>query len=340
LNTLNMSTDPYDFYGDLFENAYQDKVVETNDQIDLLFSEIGEYRKSSKFKEIMDFCVRFKHQSPFNAMLIDLQYPGCRYALTSAQWRDQYGRKLKPNARPLIYLNHCPVGTLYDIGDTEPINPNRQKTDEEIIQAATNPFKTEDVISEEKYKHLLRVLPYHGIAFDDNFQAAATYGAYIKPYHTTAKFSYKYRQQETSLELPMYYLISVNKDFNNTERYRSILHELGHFFCHHLPSQWWDRRPLDKSIREFEAEFTSYLLCKRIGIPCMEQSMDYIEGYVKDKSEIPLNISVTRILKSVASIEDLLCDAFHYKSGLLYENDKAVAKLIDEHNQSLLSSGR
>lgn len=339
MNSRDMKANHNDFAGDLFENAFQDSVSETNDQIDLLFSEIDEYRKSTRFKEIMDFCVKFRHQSPFNAMLIELQFPGCRYALTSAQWRNLYGRKLKPNARPLIYLNHCPVGTLYDIGDTEPINPDWSMTDEAIIQAVTQPFKTEDVIPKEKFDHLVRVLPYHGIAFDENYQAAASNGAYIKRHSSNSQYAYQYNGKETSLNLPMFFLISVNKDFNVSEKYKSILHELGHFFCHHLespqiPKRWWERRSLDKCIREFEAECTSYLLCKRLGIPC-DNSISYIEGYIKEKEEIPLNVSVTNILKSVAAIERMLENTFHYKDGLLYQKEKPLAKVIDDHNSKL-----
>lgn len=325
--------DRYNFDGDLFENAYQQMVLDTKDQIDLMFQEIGEYRKSTKFKEIADFCVRFKHQSPFNALLLQTQRPGCRYALTSAQWRNMYRRKLKPNARPLIYLNHCPVGTLFDISDTEPIDPEIFQSEEEIIQAATNPFKVTDEIPKEKYDTLLRMLPYHGIAFDDNLYAAATYGAYIQPYSGKGKFCYQYRTKETFLVLPMFFLISVNKDSNISERYVNILHELGHFFCHHVPGPWWDKRPLDTAIREFEAEFTAYLVCKRNGLPC-ENSMAYIEGYINDKSEIPLNISVTQILKAVADIEDMM-KGFHYRDGLLFKNEKGIAEQILRHNASL-----
>lgn len=328
----------HNWEGDLFEDARQHQIEETKEQLDQLFSEIEAYRSSEKFKEILDFCVRFKEQSAFNAMLLNIQLPGCRYALTANQWRDRYDRKLQPNARPLIYLNHMPVGTLFDIKDTLPIDPDspRVKQDEEIIQEATDPFNVDEEISRDLFDRLVGNMAYHGIAFDDKFDAASTYAANIRPYTTIALYRYRYYGKLVELKVRMNYLISVNRNANLASQFVSILHELGHFFCHHLPPMedgLWQKRNLDGCIKEFEAEVTSYLVCKRHGFPC-PNSVAYLEGYVKDKSEIPLNISVVNILRAVGDIEDLLGE-FNYKDGLLYSKNKEFQRMISEHNKQL-----
>lgn len=331
--------DIHNYEGDLFEDAYQNKVLETKEQLDQLFSEIEDYRDSKKFKEILDFCARFPYQSAFNAMLLHIQCPGCKFALTANQWKQYpFRRKLVPNARPLIYLNHMPVGTLYDISDTAPIDSNDRRTDEEIIKELANPFETNGTIDERIYKTLLNNLPYHGIAFDENFNAAGTYAAYIKPYQILAPYSYRYRGNEVNLRIRMNYLLSVNQRSSTTEKFISILHELGHFFCHHLPPvnpDWWEKRPLDKCIREFEAEVTSYLVCKRHGFPC-PNSVKYLEGYVQDKAQIPLNISIVHILRAVSEIENMLRD-MDYKDGLLYKKDHVFNDYITKYNKENLS---
>ena len=78
---------PYDdharFTDSLFDENLQDEMLEFESEIDFLFNAIKEYRKSRKFRDIIEFCNRFNHIAPFNAMLINMQRPGSRLALTA-----------------------------------------------------------------------------------------------------------------------------------------------------------------------------------------------------------------------------------------------------------------
>ena len=56
------------------------------------------------------------------------------------------------------------------------------------------------------------------------------------------------------------------------------------------------------SIREFEAESVSYIVCARLGID--NPSEEYLSGYVKNYDEIP-NISLYCILKAGFLIEKM-----------------------------------
>jgi len=56
-------------------------------------------------------------------MLLYIQNPGIRYALRARQWKD-WGRKIKPSARPYVILwKMGPVAFVFDLSDTEPIDP-------------------------------------------------------------------------------------------------------------------------------------------------------------------------------------------------------------------------
>ena len=74
------------FTDSLFDENLQDETLEFESEIDFLFNAIRDYRKSKKFREIVEFCNRFTHIAPFNAMLINMQRPGCRIALTAKDW--------------------------------------------------------------------------------------------------------------------------------------------------------------------------------------------------------------------------------------------------------------
>jgi hypothetical protein len=65
---------------------------------------------------------------------------------------------------------------------------------------------------------------------------------------------------------------------------------LGHIHCGHLGSgedHWWpDRRGLNRTGVEFEAESVSYIVCRRLGLETT--SAQYLAGYVKENVELPL----------------------------------------------------
>ena len=318
------------FNESLFEQDLQNETVDLKGDIDQLFNELEEYRDSRTFQRIIEFCATFRRIAPLNAMLIHMQLPGCRFALTSRQWRRDYHRKLKRNARPLFYLNMTPVGALYDISHTLPID-DYSPTDQEILEHIAHPFKGEGEFNANLLKMLLSNLAYHGIGSDLDFEASDSYAAYICKYESRGVVRFEYKSNKSVVEWPLPYFLSVNKSFTDLERFQAICHELGHFFCHHLPPQteeWWEKRETDKTIREFEAEITAYLVCKRNGV-VPPNSGEYLSGYVADHDEIPHNISVEAIMNAVREIERML-SPMEYTDGLLYKKDDRFQRKIQE----------
>lgn len=329
--------DFYRFTEELFDENLQDTKLEFESEIDQLYNQVEDYRKSTKFKEIVEFCNNFRHIAPFNAMLVNMQRPGSKMVLTAKQWDESYNRGLKPNAQPLIYLNMTPVGALYDISDTI-ARGDHPKTDQTIIEEVAHPFKMNGAFDETRLEVLVKNLQYYGIAHDFAFNASESFAAYItkRPVQTEVKFNYYGEVGKFYWEMP--YFISINKEAEPLQKMQSLCHELGHFFCHHLPpvdDSWWEKRRHDKEIREFEAEITSYMVCKRNGIPC-PNSDKYLAGYTKEHEEIPRNISVEAIMKAVNAIEKMF-EPLSWSEGLLYKKNplfrerfQKEKKLIDQ----------
>ena len=319
----------------LFDENLQDVKLEFESEIDQLYNLIEDYRKSSKFHDIIDFCTNFRHIAPFNAMLINMQRPGCKLALTAKQWVQMYSRGLKPNAQPLIYLNMTPVGALYDISDTIAYGPN-PKGDQDIIDEIAHPFKSNGKFDEHLFDTLVYNLQFYGIAHDFNFNASESYAAYITKRPVVAEVKFRHYGQEGKFQWEMPYFVSINKEAEPLQKMQSLCHELGHFFCHHLPpvdDSWWEKRRHDKSIREFEAEITAYMVCKRNGIPC-PRSETYLANYTDEHDEIPRNISVEAIMKAVNSIEKML-DPLSWSEGALYKKDPLFRERVQEEKKKM-----
>src|SRR5690242_14660819 len=100
--------------GDLFEPEA------TRALLDQLLTDSRLYRTGEDYKNLLDLVVRLRNVAPFNAMLLQLQKPGLRFAASAFDWRERFGRTIKDGARPLLILwPFGPVATVYDVQDTE-----------------------------------------------------------------------------------------------------------------------------------------------------------------------------------------------------------------------------
>jgi hypothetical protein len=66
--------------------------------------------------------------------------------------------------------------------------------------------------------------------------------------------------------------------------------------------RWPDRQNLADTVREFEAESVSYLVCARIGIDSASEG--YLAGYVR-KCPVTPSISLDRVMKSEWLLEKM-----------------------------------
>ena len=89
--------------------------------LDELFSLTNQYKTSQAYWDLLQFVTRFRSYSPFNAMLVHIQMPGAIFVAPPYRWLRDYGRRIGPDARPLVILQPMgPVMFVFDVSQTEP----------------------------------------------------------------------------------------------------------------------------------------------------------------------------------------------------------------------------
>ncbi len=313
--------------------------------LDLLLSQVQNFKSCSKFKDMMDFCIRFRKMAPYNAMLLEAQMPSAKYVLTAAEWKKRFNRQPKAEARPLLTLiPFGPIEFLYEIGDVEPCN----MSDEEEKPSASCSDMTDDAILEEfekeneKYQNsnkadqmlenLKKNMIADGIQYIDT-RTGIELSSTIKPFYQKYGQSYPL-DINYPVSCHIHFRIMCRQNAAKEEKVAYICHELGHLFCHHLsnktsPKKWWQTRLTGASKeveREFEAEAAAWLVCNRMGIKT--DSAEYLSGYYHKNQTIP-NISVDIVLKAAMEIEKRVRGHMNPKDGLLCANGRDFKLALD-----------
>jgi len=271
--------------------------------LDELFTLARKYSSSDAYLELMRFVGRFGFYSPFNAMLIGTQLPGAHFVCTARKWLRDYRREIKIGARPIVILQpKGPVLFVFDVSDTTPL-PNARPLPPQV----ENPFEVRNgkvggqlaLTIENAKRDGVRVTERaDGSQRAGSIQSAAA-GQYQE--FTTAK-----KPLPKSTKIPVWFELQLNSVLSAEARYGTLVHELAHLYCGHLGTpndRWWpDRQGLSITVREFEAESVSYLVCTRLGIDTA--SDEYLAGYVRRCPATP-PISLDRVMKSVWLLEQM-----------------------------------
>lgn len=278
----------------LYSEKYWGENMKAIPALDKLFEEVGTYRSSADYAELLLFVKKFRHMAPYNAMLLHVQKPGSTYVASAYDWQSRFDRKPKLGARPLVILRPFgPVAFVYELGDTE---------GKEFPKELESPFHASGEISKERLETIQRSMYYEGITTDEQDYATAMAGS-IQVIDGIGEFN----AANASKRFRLIFGMVLNKNMPNASKLATIFHELGHAFCGHLhqPSAKWLplRYGLTDNEAEFEAESVCWLVCERLGIG--NPSAAYLSGYLNKNDEIP-NISIDAVLKAVGMIERIL----------------------------------
>lgn len=288
-------------------------------KLDELFSSIQSYRDGQSFIRLMNFCASFHMVGAYNAMLIDTQREGVRYALNVAGWR-KYNRRPKPDARPvMILMPFAPVDFLFDVSDTEHVPGAPEVGYEDELERLAHPFLVEGKLDPHEYTVFLSNLKYLGIKLNPRLFAGGELAARICREEGCENETIVFKGKNRGVMFPYYYRLSVNGNATDEEQFASICHELGHYFCYHLQPptmDWWEPRSIAPEQAEFEAECVAWLVCGRHGLKSAN-SIEYLAGKC---SEIP-QIAMGTVMSAVDSIERLFVKLTASES-LLYKNSE------------------
>ena len=106
---------------DRVPEAPEDRAILAADAcaLDEMFAAGACYRSGRTYRQMLRFISRFPQYSAFNGCLLFIQNPRAVFVATAGAWERRYGRKLKPEARPMMILAPmAPVLFVFDVGDT------------------------------------------------------------------------------------------------------------------------------------------------------------------------------------------------------------------------------
>jgi hypothetical protein len=274
----------------------------TQRALDELFYLAGKFRSSKAYGELINFIVRFRFYSPYNAMLVHIQMPGARFVSSPKRWDKKYGRRIKENAHPLVILQpKGPVMYVFDVVDTEP-GPNPKPLPSEV----ENPFKVRrGSVDSRLLDQLIENAKRDGVLILKHKEGSQRGGS-IQPANDKAPRYMQIKTGDRVVNVPVRYTILINEMLDRESAFAVIVHELAHLYCGHLGTpnaNWWpNRQDLPINVGEFEAESVSYLVCGRLDLHT--RSDEYLSGYLKQNEEVP-NISLECVMKSAGLIEQM-----------------------------------
>lgn len=265
--------------GDLFEFAHARHLL------DHLLVEARLYRSGEDYKQLLQFVARMRNFAPFNAMLLQIQKPGMRFAASVRDWRERFGRHPKEGARPLLILwPFGPVGLVYDVQDTVgselPEDVSCFVAKGAIVASAMGPIERRLARKEiqciwvdtgDAQAGLIRRLPRRG-----------------------ERDSIKYQ-------------LHINRNHLPPVQFATIAHELAHLTLGHLGANKDlsipGRTALSLPQKEIEAESVAYIVCERNGVAVKSQT--YLANFVQSDAT-DLTLDVYRIMLATGHVEALL----------------------------------
>ena len=277
-------------------NAGQQNLYETDgvrSLLDQLLEDSRLYTRSKDFKDLLDFVIRLRNFAPFNAMLLQVQKPGLKYAASARDWRERFGRYPKEDARPLVILwPFGPVALVYDEMDTE------GKSLPEDVKS----FFARGVINEAQLKSFAPLLQKKNIEWYPVDQGDLKAGS-IRVISRATK------EKEATL-----YRMHINRNHDPATQFATLAHELGHLCLGHLgPDKKInvpERPRLGPAQQEFEAESVAYVVCERNGVH--SKSETYLSKYVKTDTTIE-HIDHYQVMRAAGQVETLLGVTAHMK---------------------------
>ncbi len=249
------------------------------------------YRTGPELKELLEFTRRFPQFAPFNAMLLHVQNRGIVYALRAPRWEKEYGRRVRPAARSYVILQPMgPVAFVFDLSDTEPIDPEKDR----VPALALNPFPVKGKPPTGMLEKLLRACASIHIQIEYKDLATNVAGIATRSPKPTEVFH-----------------IALNLKHSQAQQIGTLSHELAHIFCGHLgvteDAFWLPRKSLSLPTREFEAEAVAYLVTERLALDI--GSAEYLSGYLGADQATP-DYSLDAVLKAAGKIEEMLYGRF------------------------------
>lgn len=227
-----------------------------------------------------------KRYSIFNSALIYLQRPGALYVDTENGW-NKHKRYISPGVTPIVVVHPFgPVNFVYEYADTY---------GEKIPQYLRHSFRDHYIeprviqSSKEILPAMKRFLSRMGIYYYEEAQFGTRLNGWAE--FLNNPYTYIINDGQKTREIKTRYAIVIKKSLNDAEKVFTILHEIGHILCGHLPQDAKNtilkvpkrNEHLSDGQKEFEAEKTCELFSRMCGLEY--NPAPYLEQYSGDFAE-------------------------------------------------------
>ena len=261
--------------------------------LDQLIEDSRLYRQGKDFRALLDFVIRLRNFAPFNAMLLQVQKPGLNYAASARDWRERFGRTIKPGARPLLILwPFGPVALVYDQMDTEG----------EPLPEGVSAFAAHGALDRLALEGFALMLAKKYVKWN-KIDAGDLRAGSIEVVLRAKK-----------INDPSSYRMNVNQNHDANVQFATVAHELAHLFLGHLGADKWLSVPLRPSLqqerRELEAESVAFIVCARNGV--VSKSESYLSAYVNADTTVD-QLDLYQIMRAAGQVEAVLGLTAHTK---------------------------
>lgn len=267
------------------------------------------------FDDLLDHLAAYRQYRPYNALLLLLQLPAVSYVLPAYRWEQDYRRRIRPDAQPLMALiRGGPVMFVFDISQTEETPESRP------VPAFEDPLRMRDLSeATERLGWVIENAKSDGLRVS-SVPLGMGYGGCIWPVEGAPTQAALVRRRPREEELvQIRYETVVNQRLSATERLAVLSHELGHLYCGHVGThdeRWWRARPgLSSACKEAEADAVARLVLSSLA-PDLE--LPSILRRTFDEASL-VDLGLEAVTKAAGRILDM-------SQGLAPRRDPYVAK--------------
>lgn len=280
--------------------------------VDALLASAGRYGNPEDYRALVQFVGRLPTYSPFNRMLVHIQDRGAVYVATSSRWRSEFGRAIRPGARPIIVLQpRGPVMVVFDVRHTEPFVENPRPVPTSVTDPIAIGYTTTEAEIRRRWERIAHNAIRDGIRISFADHGGHSGGSTTLRHDSSILLQRPNRGRGavgTEVErFLLRYDVVVNGNLSLRDQYTTLVHELAHVYCGHLGSpneKHWPSRPTEPlEAREVEAESVVHMLVSRVD-PAVEMG-DYIKGYLNEAGVVPPRVSLNAMTKAAGQIEEM-----------------------------------
>ena len=240
---------------------------------------------ASSVEDLLDQVAAIPGRKLFNALLAVLQMPHATMLCSAADWGGRWGRRVKPEERPLVLLfPFGPVEFVFDVSQTEATDRSRP------LPIDASPFAMDGWSdAREIVARLISSAEEIGVRVVTARQGTALAGKIRRVHGSDTMRLPSEGGSEERRQVSVRWIVALNVSHSPTEQLATLAHELGHLFCGHVGADqgdlWPNRDVRQHAPREFEAESVARLVFRRIA-PGLELP-PYLDHIIARDAPVP-----------------------------------------------------